>query len=70
MADSTQKVRENRIRRAAERQGLALHKSRVRDPRALDYGKYTLSRGPLDKDGTNAVLTTKSLDDVERFLTA
>lgn len=36
------KVYENRIRRAAERQGLRLEKSRRRDHRAPDYGKYRL----------------------------
>jgi hypothetical protein len=36
------KARENRARRAAERQGLRLTKSRRRDPRALDYAKYWL----------------------------
>ena len=36
------KVFENRIRRMAERQGLRLAKSRRRDPRALDFGKYCL----------------------------
>jgi hypothetical protein len=36
------KVRENRLRRMAERQGLRLEKSRLRDPRALGYGGYML----------------------------
>ena len=36
------KVYENRLRRAAERQGLRLKKSRARDPRALAYGTYHL----------------------------
>lgn len=40
MADS--KVTENRLRRAAERQGLQLQKSRRRDPRAVDFGTYGL----------------------------
>jgi hypothetical protein len=43
MAQSpAEKVRENRLRRAAERQGLALMKSRRRDPRAYDFGTYML----------------------------
>ena len=43
MASSTeQKVLENRLRRMAARQGLQLIKSRRRDPRALDYGTYSL----------------------------
>jgi hypothetical protein len=36
------KVRENRLRRAAGRQGLTLVKSRRRDPRALGYGRYMI----------------------------
>ena len=36
------KVRENKLRRMAERQGLRLEKSRRRDPRAYDYGTYQL----------------------------
>ena len=40
--DTAEKVRENRARRAAERQGLMLVKSRRRDPRAWDYGTYML----------------------------
>ena len=36
------KVRENKLRRAAERQGLLLHRSKARDPRALSYGKYSI----------------------------
>lgn len=35
-------IQENRVRRMARRQGLRLVKSRRRDPRALDYGLYTL----------------------------
>jgi hypothetical protein len=41
----TDKARENRARRSAERQGLRLKKSGRRDPRALDYrGYWLLSR--------------------------
>ena len=36
------KVKENKLRRAADRQGLRLSKSRSRDPRALDFGRYAL----------------------------
>jgi hypothetical protein len=36
------KVLENRLRRAAARQGLKLEKSRARDPRALGFGTYRL----------------------------
>src|SRR5215468_4912335 len=44
--DAKTKVRENRLRRIASRQGLRLEKSRQRDPMALDYGKYRLVNGP------------------------
>lgn len=36
------KVRENKSRRAAARQGLRLERSRLRDPRATLYGTYQL----------------------------
>jgi hypothetical protein len=36
------KIRENRLRRMASRQGLTLTRSRRRDRRALDYGLYWL----------------------------
>lgn len=71
MATEGDKIRENRLRRAAARQGLRLVKSRRRDPRALDYGNYMLielqrnlcflGADPLQ----NGVCT---LDDVEDFL--
>jgi hypothetical protein len=38
--DQSIKVRENRLRRMAERQGLRLVKSRRRDPLAIDFGRY------------------------------
>ena len=44
--DAKTKVRENRLRRMASRQGLRLERSRQRDPMALDYGKYRLVNGP------------------------
>jgi hypothetical protein len=55
----------------ADRQGLALHKSRTRDPRAVDYGGYML----VDL-ATNAVVygvgaigrPTATLDEVEEWL--
>ena len=65
------KIRENRLRRMAERQGVALVKSRRRDPRALDYGKYMI----VDPTTTGIVQGAGSagpcmdLDDVEAWLT-
>ena len=35
-------VQENRVRRTAKRRGFILKRSRRRDRRALDYGKYWL----------------------------
>jgi hypothetical protein len=68
---STDKARENRLRRMARRQGLDLQKSRRRDPRALDYGGYQL----IDRGSNSLVFgeiaeTTfgASLDDIEAFL--
>lgn len=43
MSDQEHKVAENRLRRAAARQGLRLEKSRARDTRALTYGTYQLT---------------------------
>lgn len=39
---TAQKTHETRLRRMADRQGFTLHKSRRRDPRALDYGEVWL----------------------------
>lgn len=61
--DQDEKVRENKIRRMAERQGYRLVKSRRRDPRATDYGVCELVPG---KGKPRAF---KSIDDVEAFLT-
>lgn len=60
--DDSAKVRENRIRRMADRQGYRLLKSRRRDPLATDFGTYRLSRGAV----TTRMLT---LDEVEDRLT-
>jgi hypothetical protein len=72
MVEGDEKVRENRLRRMAQRQGFALVKSRRRDPRAIDYGAYML----VDPEINGVVAGTAgtgrpnfSLDDVEAFLT-
>jgi hypothetical protein len=62
---SSDKVRENRLRRMADRQGLALRKRRRRDPRALDYGLYDLIE-PTEKW---AVAEAMTIDEVEAWLT-
>jgi hypothetical protein len=59
------KVRENRLRRAAHRQGITLMKSRRRDPRAFDYGVYWLA------DENEWLLTPEqgiTLDEIEAWL--
>jgi hypothetical protein len=67
---SDDKVRENRLRRMAARQGFALLRSRRRDPRAVDYGLYWV----VD-ESTSVVVAWGSyyengmdLDEVEEWL--
>jgi len=68
--DNAEKTRENRSRRAADRQGFILKKSPRRDPRAYDYNGWMI----VDKF-TNSVVAgghphgySMSLEDVEAFL--
>jgi hypothetical protein len=68
---SERKSRENHLRRLAERQGLALRKSRRRNSEAPDYGMFQLV-----EPGSNRVVAgdephaySLSLEDVERWLT-
>jgi hypothetical protein len=71
--DTSTKVRENRLRRMAERQGYRLIKSGRRDPRALGYGKYRVEtiesalEAPGFESPGNWGLT---LDEVEARLTS
>lgn len=65
--DTSEKVRENRLRRAARRQGLILVKSRTRDPRGIDYGCYGISREGTWVAGVASHMTM-SIADVERYL--
>jgi hypothetical protein len=52
MASNThEKVRENRLRRVADRQGYRLTKSRRRDPRAIDYGELWLVQEYVEDEG-------------------
>ncbi|SNR47854.1 hypothetical protein SAMN06265360_1073 [Haloechinothrix alba] len=63
----TDKVRENRARRAAQRQGYQLIKSSRRDPRAIDFGKWWL----VDPSTTALVFTDEwgaSLEEIEEWL--
>jgi hypothetical protein len=68
--DDTDKVRENRLRRMAGRQGLRLMKSRRRDPRALDFGGYWLvdAHTNTQVSGPGYDGTWRGLDEVEHAL--
>jgi hypothetical protein len=64
-----EKVRENRLRRAAERQGARLDKSRRRDPNAADYGLYWL----INREDPDLIFGGQfgvTLDAIEEELTA
>jgi len=65
--DRAYKVRENRLRRMALRQGLILRKSRRRDFRATDYGQYTLSNMHTNnlEYGEHGIV---GLDEIEKYL--
>jgi hypothetical protein len=59
-----ERVRQNRVRRAAARQGIDLRKIRRMDPRAIDYGLWT-----LDDPRGGVHLAGVTLDVVEVYLT-
>jgi hypothetical protein len=63
------KVRENRLRRMAERQGLTLQKSRRRDPHANDYGLYRLLDAKTGAPASVGDTFRLSLDEIEETLT-
>lgn len=69
--EQSEKVRENRVRRMTERQGFRLVKSRRRDPRAVDFGRYRVETA----DGVEASRFASTmgwgltLDEVEERLT-
>jgi hypothetical protein len=69
--DGAEKVRADRLRRAVARQGCQLTKSRRRDPRSLDFGRYAITNAATGEvvvggDGFNGFGLT--LDDVERWV--
>jgi hypothetical protein len=59
-----EKVRENRLRRQARRRGWELLKSRVRDPRARDFGTWLV----VDIDSNSLVTKCDDTDEVEAVL--
>lgn len=61
-----QKVRENRLRRAAIRQGLKLNKSRQRDPRGLTFDKWLVVDASMNVIVPGGEFIT--LDQVEELL--
>jgi hypothetical protein len=69
----SEKAKENRLRRMADRQGLRLLKARSRDPRAIDFGCYALA-----DLGTNAIVFgvstigrfDASIQEIEHYLTS
>ena len=61
---TSEKVRENRLRRVALRRGWKLTRSRRRDPLATDYGQWRLAH--LHANTSDRVFY--NLDDVEAFL--
>ena len=71
--DAKDKVRENKLRRMADRQGLRLMKSRRRDPRAIDFECYMIvdieTGGAVHATGPTG-LANLDLDEVEAYLTA
>jgi hypothetical protein len=64
------KVRENRLRRMAQRQGLRLVKSRLRDPRAIGYGGYMLVDAAMNTVVCGEIDSAQALDldEVEAYL--
>jgi hypothetical protein len=72
MTGTEYKVLENRLRRAADRQGLRLQKSRQRDPRGLLHGTYQLvdvqTSAPMLTDQRSGRGYGLHLDEVARYL--
>lgn len=70
--DKAMKVRENKLRRMADRQGLRLTRARSRDPHAMDFGLYALldyqSGGSVFPHLANRWVHTLTLDEVEEYL--
>ena len=72
---ATDKVRENRLRRKADRMGHRLVKSRRRDPDALEYGLYALidhlyGGTPHPHHAVTGSPFSLTLDEVEDWLTS
>lgn len=70
--DAETKVRENQLRRRADRQGFVLTKSHSRDQRALDYGLFCLTdvrtKKPVKPPTAGRWKHTMTLKEVEAYL--
>ena len=70
--DPETKVAENKLRRAADRQGLRLEKSRSRDGRAIDYGLFALidvrTGVAINPAIAGRWICSWTLDDVQKYL--
>jgi hypothetical protein len=62
----SEKARETRLRRSADRQGFKLVKSRLRDPDATGYGRYVVMPDGLGPTGQPNL----TLDEIEQWLVA
>jgi hypothetical protein len=71
MGAQAEKVRENRLRRMAERQGLALKKSGRRDPRAIDYDRWMIVDPTTNSvvAGTEKGRPSMTIEQIEAYLT-
>lgn len=71
--EKNEKVREDRLRRKAERMGYRVTKSRSRDVDALDYGLYAIisneTNGAVNPALAGRWVHSWDLDTVERWLT-
>ena len=72
MRDTSTKVRENRLRRMADRRGLKLQRSPRRDTHAIDFDLYALTtvdgaRGTVHEEGVISPFAL-TLDEVEAHL--
>ena len=69
---TSEKTREARLRRKADRVGWILRKSRRRDPEAWDYGLFALLDvqigGTVHPQGPISIFAL-TLDEVEKWLT-
>ena len=64
--DTSEKIRENRLRDTARRRGYTLSKSRLRDPLAIGYGRWTVT----SRDGSQiSPADGWTLDQLEEWLT-